>query len=97
MTPSSFSNHDLSRYHRVLIILPGLREKDLTDRLLARIALKLEDLLGAKWEPQKVFFGPAMTYSDVDHALSLTDITLRVSFVRESTKTKPKRQSKRPA
>ena len=81
---------DLSKFKRVLIILPGVREKNVTDHLLSKISAKLNETLGSEWLPQEVSRVPAMTYSEADHDLSLTDITLRVSFVRKPTKQKSK-------
>ena len=82
---------DLSKFKKVLVILPGMKEKDVNDRLLSNITNKLNERLGAEWVPQEVYRVPAMTYSDMDNDLSLTDITLRISFERKPVKSKTKR------
>ncbi len=87
----SFHMVDLSKSKRVLIILPGIREKNVTDRLLSSIATKLNEMLGSEWVPQEVYRVPALTYSEMGNALSLTDITLRVSFERKPVKSKAKK------
>jgi len=87
---------DLSKSKRVLIILPGLREKHVTDRLLSTIANKLNEMLGSKWEPQEVFRVPAITFTGMDHELNLTDLTLRVSFVRKPMPPKTRMPFKSP-
>jgi len=82
---------DLSKFKKVLIILPGVREKNVTDRLLSSIARKLNEMDGSEWVPQEVYRVPVMTYSDVDNALGLTDIALRVVFERKSMNSKARR------